>query len=171
MTIKIIDNCLSLEAHDTIKTALLESEFPWYYNSAKVDSEGWDADPLNNYQFTHVFYNDMAPISPYIELLHPVMSILNPAAILRIKANLTPRTENLVNYKMHIDAENFKGKTAIYYVNDNNGSTIFEDKSVVESKENRLVIFDSQLLHAGTTCTNQKIRCVINFNYFNWATS
>jgi hypothetical protein len=34
------------------------------------------------------------------------------------------------------------------------------------SKKNRIVIFPSNLKHAGTTHTDEKIRAVININYF-----
>ena len=36
----------------------------------------------------------------------------------------------------------------------------------VESIENRFVTFPSHLHHTGTTCTDQKRRVVINFNYY-----
>ena len=168
MSIQIIDNCLSQADYINIKETLLGEEFPWFYIPYKVVKEGDSNTSLIDYQFIHGFYIEMAPKSPYIEVLNPLLSVLNPAAILRIKANLTPRSENIVNYGMHVDLEKFKGKTAIYYVNNNNGYTSFEDGSTVESKENRLIVFDSTLPHAGTTCTDQKVRCVINFNFFEW---
>mgnify|MGYP003139971581 FL=1 len=36
----------------------------------------------------------------------------------------------------------------------------------INSKENRVVIFNSSELHAGTNTTNQKARFVLNINYF-----
>ena len=56
--------------------------------------------------------------------------------------------------------------TAILYVNSNNGYTLFEDGTKVESVENRIVLFDSNLRHTGTTCTEEKVRIVVNFNFF-----
>ena len=57
-------------------------------------------------------------------------------------------------------------KTAIFYINSNNGFTLFEsDNQKVESIENRLVIFDSFERHSGTNCTDEKYRAVINFNF------
>ena len=50
-------------------------------------------------------------------------------------------------------------------MNTNNGWTEFENGDRVDSVENRLVIFDSQMKHAGNTSTDQKIRVLINFNY------
>ena len=54
----------------------------------------------------------------------------------------------------------------IYYVNSNNGYTLFKaSKKKVESVENRLVIFPTNLEHCGVSCTDNKQRIVINFNY------
>jgi len=52
------------------------------------------------------------------------------------------------------------------YVNTNNGYTKFEDGTKVESVANRLVTFPANMKHKGTSCTDEKIRVVINFNYF-----
>ena len=69
---------------------------------------------------------------------------------------------------MHIDFGDVTGyKTAIYYVNSNDGYTKFETGEIVESVGNRLVIFDGRTKHCGSTHTNQKYRIVINFNYFS----
>ena len=56
--------------------------------------------------------------------------------------------------------------TSIFYVNTNNGYTKFEDGTKVESVANRMVIFPSNMKHIGTSCTDEKTRVVINFNYF-----
>ena len=40
------------------------------------------------------------------------------------------------------------------------------DNEKVESKENRIVFFDTDIKHFGTNSTNCKNRMVINFNYF-----
>jgi hypothetical protein len=172
MTHKIIDNILSEELSEKIKNDLISSIFPWYYNTGVVDGEqeNYLVCPqlsLYNYQFTHVFYHDYGPQSPYLPNLKCIIDYLNPRAILRIKANLNPRTEVKHTFDYHVD---FPGsyndtKTAIYYVNSNDGVTILEDGTEIESIENRIVIFDQKILHTGTTCTDQKVRCVINFNY------
>ena len=56
--------------------------------------------------------------------------------------------------------------TSIFYVNTNNGYTKFEDGTKVESVANRLVSFPANKKHTGTSCTDEKTRVVINFNYF-----
>ena len=50
-------------------------------------------------------------------------------------------------------------------MNNCDGYTEFEDGTKVFSKENRFVTFPTKMRHTGTTCTNNHIRLVINFNY------
>ena len=50
-------------------------------------------------------------------------------------------------------------------MNTNNGYTEFENGTTVESEENRMVVFPAEMKHRGTSCTDKKIRVVINFNY------
>ena len=57
------------------------------------------------------------------------------------------------------------GKTSVFYLNDNNGYTKFENGEVIESKANRAVIFDSPELHTGSTPTDEYARYVINLNW------
>ena len=85
-------------------------------------------------------------------------------SLVRIKANLNPPTEKIVESAYHKD-QNFKCKTAIYYVNNNNGYTLIGKEKIL-SKENRIVLFDSDVKHLGTNSTNCNNRMVINFNYF-----
>ena len=55
--------------------------------------------------------------------------------------------------------------TSILYMNTNNGYTEFQNGAIVESIENRMVVFPAEMKHRGTSCTDEKIRVVINFNY------
>ena len=83
--------------------------------------------------------------------------------IFRIKMNLTTRTEKLFNHLYHTDFKDCT--TAIFYMNTNNGKTIFKHGEEVNSIANRIVIFNSNLEHAATSHTDEKTRVVINFNY------
>ena len=84
---------------------------------------------------------------------------------MRVKANLNPRAENIDLGKFHRDVK-YDCHTAIYYVNTNNGYTEFENGDRVESVENRMVIFKSDTMHTGKSCTDENVRVLINFNYF-----
>ena len=164
----IIDDYLSLSEHKLVKNTMLDQTwFPWFYLPSKT-RQGVAAgghDEKYNFQFIHPFYSDFNFVSQHAKMLQPFIDRLKPRAIVRIKANLSPCTDTIIKFDNHIDVPDFIGKTAIYYVNSNNGKTVFADGTKVDSKENRMVIFDSHLAHSGTTCTDEKVRCVINFNY------
>jgi len=51
------------------------------------------------------------------------------------------------------------------YVNSNNGYTKFENGQKIESIENRLITFNNNLKHNGTTSTNSQTRIVLNLCY------
>ena len=120
---------------------------------------------LYNYQFINIGYNDNMPRSKLFDLSMPILEKARPISVVKIKANLQPRADKIVEFPMHVDIQNFKGKTAIFYLNTNDGYTLFENGQKVESIANRYVEFDSTIKHTGTTCTDQKRRVVINFNY------
>jgi len=166
---EVIDNFLPENTHLEIKETLIgtSSKFPWYFNHSKSGEDlSFSNSTKYNFQFTHRFYADFIPQSNYFNLILPFLELLNPTALIRVKANLTPCTDNLITYHYHVDIPPASNtKTAIYYVNTNNGRTVFKDRTYSNSIENRLVIFDSRSYHAGTSCTDEKVRCVINFNY------
>ena len=134
--------------------------FPWYFNDVKVKKN----DKLFEYQFVHIFYNDNNVNSDFFNHLNSLIKKLKPLSLIRIKANCNPISNNLIKFGKHID-QKFKCKTAIYYLNDNDGYTMIGDKKV-ESKSNRMVFFDSDKEHYGTNSTNCNNRMIINFNYF-----
>ena len=102
-------------------------------------------------------------------LLIPTLRKMNPVALIRIKANLSLSTKEVEEGGMHIDVEDEDTpdcvRTSILYMNTNDGYTLFEDGTKVESVMNRLITFPHTMKHAGTTCTNAPFRMVINFNY------
>ena len=74
--------------------------------------------------------------------------------------------KNNKDYFFHKDSLNKEGMAAVYYVNTNNGATVFGDGRAVESKENRLVVFPITLDHGVKRHTSgSKVRVVINFNW------
>jgi hypothetical protein len=172
----IIDNCLSNEDFSVIKTAMLGSDFPWYLCPTKVlyDEKSLVEDKYN-YQFTHIFYNNYTVRSDWFNMIAPLINLVvvpgKTIELVRIKANLLPATHDIIQYDYHTDIEyssdfdNVEKKTAVFYVNTNNGFTIFADGTKVNSVENRLVAFSADNEHTGTTCTDQRTRCVINLNY------
>jgi hypothetical protein len=171
MNYKIIDNFLPLEEFREIKEQMMGSHIEWAYNSCITTPNNDLRNDTYDFQFTHTFYHKCQPQSHRIELINPIIQKINPSAMVRIKANLQPRSETIVTHQYHYDHDFYDGKIAIFYINTNNGYTMFEDGTRVESIENRLVIFDGNILHTGTTCTDQKVRCLINFMFYQWTDS
>ena len=162
MTFEVIDNFLPKEQHEMIAHTMLGSDFPWYYNDYVVGPD--ETDTVYNSQFTHQFYTRDSWNSDYQQLMLPILEKLNPRALIRIKANLSLATDKIIEGRWHTDFQ-FECRTAVYYVNTNNGFTKFRSNHKVESVANRLVVFDSHDLHTGATATDTKARCVINLNY------
>jgi hypothetical protein len=157
---KVIDNYLDVDQHLILKTIMESNEFPWFYYDSKVSTDKG----LFKFQFNHIFYIDNNINSNFFNHLKPILDKLKPLSLVRIKANLNPPSENIVKCAYHTD-QNFKCKAAIYYINDNNGYTLIGKEKIL-SKENRIVLFDSDVKHLGTNSTNCNNRMVINFNYF-----
>ena len=158
---KTIDNFLEFEAYLQLVKVIMETKFPWNFVNGK--SEIRDGD----FQFTHLFVDDGGKIiSPYYKILFPILKKMNPEKIYRIKANLTTKKETNHKSLMHTDTKLDDIKTAVYYCNSNNGSTLFQNGKRIDSKANRIVIFDGHQKHCGVDCTDEKIKVVINFNYF-----
>ena len=101
--------------------------------------------------------------------LYPVYNKLGVRALLQSRANCVTRVSKQVIKSLHNDFIYPDSKTAIFYMNTNNGGTFFEidgEEKIVNSVENRIVIFDSLTLHATKTQTDLKRRIVINISYF-----
>ena len=171
---KIIDNFLDKEIFLKIQYEICSSVFfAWYFQEFKDFKASASVDKitqrdLNQYQFTHLFYDKYRPHSDSFSLLEPLLNKLKVKSLIRIKANLIPYSPKFYEGYFHTDADHsHKSLTAIYYLNTNNGHTSFEkDNKKVESKENRIVVFDSHLKHRGTNTTDQKRRIILNINYF-----
>jgi hypothetical protein len=165
MGLEIKDNFLPPDEWRKIKDVLCGNSFPWYWADEVLDKDPVICEKKYNFQFFHQMYSDNQVNSEHLYTLSPILNALSIKALIRVKANLNPSTEQIVKHGMHTDFE-FDCTTAIYYVNSNDGYTEFEDGEKVKSIENRLVIFPTPTLHSGTTCTDTKKRVIVNFNYF-----
>ena len=167
------DDFLSSEDHKILHDSMLDEGeyFPW-----TISGKNPDEDHILNYQFTHPFFIQTSQHgyfyhkSEKFDLLLPILNRLNIIGIYRIKANLEPIKPERYYSQFHHDYNGYddspskKMTTAIYYVNDNDGYTEFQDGTVIESKANRLVTFRSDRLHRGVSQLDTRLRCVINFN-------
>jgi hypothetical protein len=163
MKYEILNNFLEEKEFNLIKSTLLGSNFPWYYNNEVVHND------KNNFQFTHIFFIDHSIASNMFNLIKPLINKINPISLVRIKANLTTKTDTIVEHGYHVDYDIqkiSKMKTSVFYINSNNGYTRLKNNKMIKSKENKLLTFDTEIKHTGSTCTDENIRAVINLNYF-----
>ena len=175
--VEIYDDFLSEVNYNNILDLFLKNknpnggyyQVPWLWGDEVVpDSSVHVCDKLDNWQLYNVIYNRSEVFDKVCwETLIPLLEDkrLDLRSVVRIKANLNPRHTEIVKHGYHVDVP-FECTTAIFYVNSNDGRTEFNDGQVIESKANRLITFPSTKIHSGTTCTNEKRRVVINFNYF-----
>ena len=162
-SISVTEKLLSDNDFVPIQSVLMGENFPWFTTFKCYDIARENA---TNIQFVHNFYSNEKPFSSYFDLLKPIFDKINVRSLVRVKANLQPRTHERITYGMHTDND-LNCNTAIYYINTNNGETLFENKQTVTSEENKIVVFPSHFKHAATTNTcDKKYRIVLNLNYF-----
>jgi hypothetical protein len=166
----IEDNFLDPVSFTTIKEVLMGRNFPWYYQNSVVNPTENEVLDVDVYQFIHLFFSveDGGVCSNQYSLLDPLFQKLNAQTVIKVKSNLLTRNQLPKYFDYHIDYNYPTGKTAIYYINTNNGCTIFEDGTEVNSVENRVVIFDNNIRHTGKTCSDESVRVLINLNYFSY---
>lgn len=192
---KIVENFIAKEYQDLLEQNLCGFDFDWHYSPVTVDYENlqkntfFDKNTIDTYQFCHLFAYHNKTTSSYWQLIAPLLFHLtakegvDTREVLRCKANLTINQlqfNESCYYPAHFDTQiddDSSTITAIYYVNDSDGDTIFfetpQDNNVEElkiinritPKKGTLVYFDSKTLHAGQLPRNSKQRCVINFNF------
>tara|TARA_R100001086_G_C11711559_1_gene224284 strand:- start:122 stop:631 length:510 start_codon:yes stop_codon:yes gene_type:complete len=163
--IKIIDNFLDKEVFKKLQSFLLGDNCPWFYNESKA-SGGYQ------HQFTHTFLgNKLNPSwSNSTNHIAALLNKINPRVWIRIKSNLTS-----INSKAGVGGWHYDKltdgvpwsdtTTSIFYINTNNGYTMFESGKKIPSLENRIVTFPNDLKHTGVSQTATKIRVTINLNY------
>tara|TARA_B100000212_G_scaffold236917_1_gene180272 strand:+ start:95 stop:616 length:522 start_codon:yes stop_codon:yes gene_type:complete len=158
---KVIDNFIDEEEFNKLSEFMSGKHMDWY------SAEGVNFLGDGHMQFSHVMYEHGFPREK-VAMVNAIVDKLNPFLILRIKANLVLKTEEHVIHGMHTDLPeelDFKWLTGVYYVNTNNGYTLFENGEKVNSVANRMVIFNGREKHSSVTQTDTFRRFVINFNF------
>jgi len=158
---QIIDDFLPQEEFEIVSNIVNDESFYWQY----IPSVASNTANVDDFYFVHMIY-DNEPLSEHYNTISNIFKDrLDIKALKRIKANLYTRTETLVNHAIHRDYE-YCHKGAIYYINSNDGFTVLEDGTKVESKANRVLLFDPCSIHNSTSCSDTQARLNINFNYF-----
>jgi hypothetical protein len=171
--INVIDNFLPYIDNEILGRALTDQQVTWVGSNAVYDDDPLSprCDPKYNFQLCHVFLESKSQVminKNTFHLLDTLVKKINATEWVRIKLNLTPCNSQIIEHGFHIDHNSPRPDswTAIYYVNSNDGYTLFEDGTKIESIRNRFVIFPSKLRHSGTNCTDVYARLVLNLNFF-----
>jgi hypothetical protein len=184
--ITVVDDFLEKSYQNTVENVLTSIDLPYYLNLITVlpgpdgKDNGIYQSPLvvEAPQFTHTFVINNQMTSQLWYLLAPIAFKFDEMAgtkheLLRCKANLTTQKNNFGPenfYTPHVDYTEGNITTAIYYVNDSDGDTLFFDNELkiierVSPKKGRLVYFNREQIHAGQAPFKSDFRCVINFNF------
>ena len=158
---KVVNNFLSNKNYKVINNAMNEEYFPWYYNDYKIYGDN----QLFHYQMSHVFYRDGQINSDYFYILEPLFKKIKLKTLIKVKANLNPISQTLVEFNKHKDtSKSTENKSMIYYINSNNGYTKIKNKKI-NSTANKALFFSSDTIHNGTNSTDCNNRMVINNIY------
>ena len=179
---KIIDNFLTKSYHKNILDLLTNLDFGWKYSS---DITGVSQSlQFNDYGFTHKFiHEERGPVSEYAQFIQPllyqILDITDCDYILRARADMVTWSGKEDFIHPPHDDYSIPNTASVYYVNESDGDTILynvkptdvanykdlKEYDRVSPKANRLVLFDGDLLHTGSSPTKHKNRILINSNY------
>ena len=127
MEVIVIDDLLSEDELNEVKTLILGKTFPWYIlehvATTNEVSENW------NWYGCHVFYVNDEPISSYYKKISEIflpkfhnMIQGGVRSLKRIKSNFYPWTETLHEHALHSDYH-YDIKTIIFSLNTCDGYT------------------------------------------------
>jgi len=170
---KTIDSAVDEEEFKNIKDYFIgDMRVPYYLSNRTI--EGLKEGQLDCWQFIHYSIIDANIVNTEsLNVLLPLIRVLNPFVITRLKVNITPRTSEVVENGWHYDLPNDDQpkhikdnlKSSIFYLNTNDGYTSFSDGKKIDSLENRLLIFNAMDKHQGSTCSSTNYRAVVNCVY------
>jgi hypothetical protein len=194
MNVTVIDDVIPPALQNTIEKILLNAEFPLYWRSNTVTyvenqfnpALFWDKNTKDSAQLIHGVVVDGVQISDYWSVLRTILYYTiaktnKELEVLRCKVNVNfphKQFSEMQYLPPHIDTVDQADFTAIYYVNDSDGDTMFFEtpsqnktdeafliKQTVTPKKGRMAFFDNKTVHCGKPPQQSDARCVINFNF------
>ena len=169
---EIINDFLEPKDFLEIKNFIISPRCQWRYVNFIAHKDGRDND--RDGYFVHSFkdchpetFLDRFPESPNYALMTKIMIKIKEKVdyknILRIRSSLYPRRDVQKTDPFHVDYA-FPHTVCIFYLNTNNGYTMFENEEKIPSVENQLVMFDGQKKHCSVVQTDTSARYIININ-------
>ena len=170
---RVFDDFITPTYQCVIRDFIMSPETHWCYQPyMDENNKGYS-------QFVHAVYDKEQNINDHLlhnlicGLLSKIKDELCPQAYhYRTRAILqTPVPDKPEHYIPHIDNSNNNAYSFIYYPRDATGNTfMFDDNhNILDSvtpKQGRLIMFPSNVLHAGSPPTIDR-RLLLNINYLN----
>ena len=161
---KIVDNYLEDGLYQDIKAFITGENIPWYLRKE---------DTINSYNkngyYNFSYFNENCINHPmFNKHIEPILNKLNTKFPIEVRANLTHRDEDGVESSYHVDRP-FKCMSAILFLTTCNSKTILKinnKEKLIDSVENRILLFESNILHKVKYQTDIHKRYIINFNYY-----
>lgn len=185
MDLKIVDNFLPEQIFVRLKSRVETNEQPWFFLPGATIFD----DQQKNYSFgcnvvrleNPELYNPTIPCSKYIKLLNEtVKNTFGFSTVIRCRLDMTTYRGEQVTFYPHVDLSQ-SHYTSIFYLTTCDAPTlIYNEKHFSEEqintsnltlmdsitpKENRLVVFDGNYIHTGTSAMNVSRRILVNSNY------
>jgi len=188
--LEVIDDFLPQEKFEDYKKIHVDTYFPWFFmpsTTATVSHDHLQGSTLENSVIRefpgliHTFFeNSQSNNSPYedhaVGLLESITQHFCQDIVLkRMRSNLLyplDRKNDIEHLKPHVDSMH-QHMVGLYYINDTDGPTRFfaidndicKITHTVDSKQNRLIVFNGDKLHAGQCPQNAPYRMCTNINF------
>lgn len=153
-------NVLSKEDYSTIRATFLSEDFIWnYYRYISDDKDKY-------YIFKHTYVKDsnfFGTVNHFNDFLKPLFEFLKIKTVINVTAYLMTKSLN-AKKGFDLTSVNKKTKTAIFYIEHNNGYTKFK-KENIENEGNMFVSFSSKENRIEYPTTNKERRIFLNIEY------
>ena len=156
MSHQVIDDFLPETDFITLQKFLMTTAI---YNPIPFTYRDNHQDSIDDFQL-------QANLQYYPSLVDPLFDQFKTQEILICRCNVLMRRDQNHIGGFHTDFQDRPDiTTSVLYINDCNGGTAFEDGGFVQSKANRVVIFNNTVPHAGVWQTDTPFRYVVNANF------
>ncbi len=130
MDIKVHKNFMDPLLFLKLKETITGAYFPWFKSRIVKQTD--------DIQLIHTFFEFGRVNSEFFELLDPCIRFLKMKKLIRAKVNLVLRADKIKEHGYHVDTDGYKEfRSALLYVNSNNGYTRFEKNNKKIRKINK----------------------------------
>jgi hypothetical protein len=178
-SLEIIESVLSETDYNNLFSIATGDEISWHFYPMYHNLELEENPNGSTHGFMHNFFDKQKISSEYIYLINPIMEKIQShfgksTTAIRVKMNMTMNIGKQVEHYPHVDRGDLsvygsRWKTAIYYLDDSDGDTLFfdDEENIIHRqtpKANTLVVFDGNTYHAPQLPLVANRRIVININ-------